>query len=118
MRNRRFIVLTVLLLAACAAPQVQAQASVDLGDIQTKLYSEFTLTQATADFSDLVTPGSVLALRKSGLPLVSTNAANQPTYVYKDGRFLITPGSAFQLNGDGRDGNNHQKSWRPRDDYE
>lgn len=104
MKHARLIVLAALLAAACAAQQMQAQQRGDLGDIQTKLYAEFTLTQATADFSDLVTPGSVLLLHKSGLPLIGTNAPNQPTYVYKDGRFLITAGSAFQMNSNGRDG--------------
>ena len=64
--------------------------------IQKKLESEYQLTKATDDKSDIVTAGSVLVLHKDKVMMVaSTSAANPCMNTYKDGK--ITPNGACGL---------------------
>jgi hypothetical protein len=54
--------------------------------ITRSLESQYTLTKATADRSDIVTAGSVLTLRKDGLLMYTTTTAAPPTNTYRDGK--------------------------------
>lgn len=65
-----------------SAPLVRAEAT----GLQQKLESQYTLTKATADRSDIVTAGSVLVLQKDNLLMYTTTTANPPINTYKDGK--------------------------------
>lgn len=93
MKRARACFLVFLLIAGYVV-QSGAQSGT-LGDIESKLYATFKITQITADKTDIVTPGSVLELHKGGLQLHAINAVVPPTYQYKDGRLQMTGGSAW-----------------------
>jgi hypothetical protein len=60
----------------------------DKAAVQKKLESEYALTKATADQSEIVTAGAVLVLQKDNLLMVATSTSGNPcTNTYKDGRF-------------------------------
>jgi hypothetical protein len=54
--------------------------------LQQKLASQFVLTKMAADRSDIVTPGTVVALLKFGLTLRSVAAPAPPLSTYKNGK--------------------------------
>jgi len=73
-----------LFVALLAGAVVSAQGE-DFGAIQKKLAADFAVTQATAEYDDIVTAGAVLVLEKSNLILgPSTSSLYQN--IYKDGR--------------------------------
>lgn len=91
--NVRWIL--VLCLVLCTGSSAMAQGN--LSDIENKLYAKFTLTQATADKTDIVTPGSIIVLRKSGFIMFGLAAQMPPTYLYKDGRLQSGVGNLFKM---------------------
>jgi hypothetical protein len=54
--------------------------------IEQTLESQYTLTKAAADKSDIVTAGSVLVLKKDGLLMSATTSGSAAQNVYKDGK--------------------------------
>jgi hypothetical protein len=71
----------VSLLVSCFELNAQTAAS-----IQQKLDSDFTVSKAAADKSDIVTAGSVLVLKKDGLLMSATTTGSAATNTYKDGK--------------------------------
>jgi len=94
---RKFMYLMTALLLAAAASCVHGQGtpSDKKADIQKKLSEKFVLTVATADKSDIVTPGSSIVLQKPGLLMYSVDTQVPPTSNYKDGKISMGFGSAF-----------------------
>jgi hypothetical protein len=68
-------------IAVCS-PLLSAQNA----GLQQKLESQYTLTKATADRSDIVTAGAVLVLEKDGLLMYSSTTSVPPLNTYKDGK--------------------------------
>jgi hypothetical protein len=54
--------------------------------IQQKLESDYTVSKAAADHSDIVTAGSVLVLKKDGLLMSATTTGSAAQNTYKDGK--------------------------------
>jgi hypothetical protein len=54
--------------------------------ITRSLESQYTLTKATADRSDIVTAGSILTLQKDGLLMFSTAISTPPVNTYRGGK--------------------------------
>jgi hypothetical protein len=54
--------------------------------IEQSLESQYTLTKAAADRSDIVTPGAVLVLKKDGLLMSATTSGSAAQNTYKDGK--------------------------------
>lgn len=63
-----------------------AAQSGDPAALQQKLYAEFKLTTITADRSDIVTAGDVVAIHKPGLIMYATASPMPPSNTYKNGR--------------------------------
>jgi len=64
-------------------------AAAQTGDpaaIQQRLYTQFKLTSITADRSDIVTAGDVVAIHKPGLIMYATISPLPPSNTYKNGR--------------------------------
>jgi hypothetical protein len=66
-------------------PAIRAPKAISSGDwkgaLQAKLEQEYTLTQATGDNTDIVTPGAVMSLKKNKLAMYSSASfSNQNTY--------------------------------------
>jgi hypothetical protein len=72
------------LLLPCLALNALAQNTP--ASIEQKLESQYTLTKAAADRSDIVTAGSVLVLKKDGLLMSSTTSGSAAQNTYKDGK--------------------------------
>jgi hypothetical protein len=72
---------TAPLLFPCVALNAQTPAG-----IEQKLESDYPLTKAAADRSDIVTAGSVLVLKKDGLLMSATTSGSAAQNTYKDGR--------------------------------
>jgi hypothetical protein len=79
---RRFVVSAIVAAVAASSQLVFAQGA----GLEQKLESQYTVTKATADHSDIVTAGSVLVLEKDGLLMYTTTTAAPPTNTYKDGK--------------------------------
>ncbi len=62
--------------------------SQDLASVKKALEDKYPLTVTTADKSDIVTPGAVLVLKKSGLVTVDTSAKNLYQNKYLNGRIV------------------------------
>jgi hypothetical protein len=77
-----------LFISLVWAPWMHGQDGDRKADIQKKLSSQFVLAKLTADGSDIVTAGSVLALQKNGFQMCSI-AFPPPTSSYKDGSISI-----------------------------
>jgi hypothetical protein len=86
-----YLMLTALFLVLVPALHAQDQKT----QIQQKLASLFTLTKITADHTDIVTPGSILALKKDGLIMFSLDARVPATITYKDGKLSMGIGDAM-----------------------
>jgi hypothetical protein len=69
-----------MVAAAISAPPASGQG------LQQKLETQYTLTKATADRSDIVTAGAVLVLHKDGLLMYVATSSVAPTNTYKDGK--------------------------------
>jgi hypothetical protein len=54
--------------------------------VEQSLESQYTLTKAAADRSDIVTAGSVLVLKKDGLLMSATTTGSAAQNTYKDGK--------------------------------
>jgi len=57
-----------------------------LAAIQQKLNSQFKLTTTTANLSDIVSAGDVVALQKNGLKMSALSALATESNTYKDGK--------------------------------
>jgi len=75
---------SVLLLFLCCVSN--AQTATTPASIEQKLTSEYTLTKAAADRSDIVTAGSILVLEKDGLLMSATTTGSAAQNTYKDGK--------------------------------
>jgi len=80
----RFALVT-LLLPAFTLPAQTTPAS-----IQQKLESDYAVSKAAADKSDIVTAGAVLVLKKDGLLMSATSTGSAASNTYHDGK--ITQG--------------------------
>jgi hypothetical protein len=65
---------------------LNAQTPGTPASIEQSLESQYTLTKAAADRSDIVTPGAVLVLKKDGLLMSATTSGSAAQNVYKDGK--------------------------------
>jgi hypothetical protein len=84
MRCFRSILPSLLAAAVVFASPLLLKAQ--LADLQQKLESQYTLTKATADRSDIVTAGAVLVLQKDNLLMYTSSTTAPPTNTYKDGK--------------------------------
>jgi hypothetical protein len=78
-----FRLAALLLLSSC---MLQAQTAGTPASIEQALESQYTLTKATADKSDIVTAGAVLVLKKDGLLMSATTTGSPAQNTYKDGK--------------------------------
>jgi len=72
-----------------------------------RLTGEFTPTKLTADRSDVVKPGSIVALQKDGLLVYTVTVPSAPISVYKNGKLSQGFGDTLKVDmvdGMGRDG--------------
>jgi hypothetical protein len=76
--------LCAVLVLSCNA--LNAQTANTPASIEQKLESQYTLTKAAADRSDVVTAGSVLVLKKDGLLMSATTTGSAAQNTYKDGK--------------------------------
>jgi hypothetical protein len=76
--------LTAAILLPCLA--LHAQTPGTPASIEQKLESQYTLTKAAADHSDIVTAGSVLVLKKDGLLMSATTSGSAAQNTYRDGK--------------------------------
>jgi len=58
----------------------------DKAAIEKKLTSEYTLTQATADLTEIVTAGSILVLKKGNIMMAPVSGSNFFQNTYRDGK--------------------------------
>jgi hypothetical protein len=65
---------------------VIAQTASTPASIQQKLESDFTVSKAAADKSDIVTAGAVLVLEKDGLLMSATSTGSAAANTYRDGK--------------------------------
>jgi hypothetical protein len=63
-----------------------AQTASTPASIQQKLESDFTVSKAAADKSDIVTAGAVLVLEKDGLLMSATSTGSAAANTYRDGK--------------------------------
>ncbi|MGC2209937.1 MAG: hypothetical protein WA532_07475 [Candidatus Korobacteraceae bacterium] len=87
-------ILTSLMTSTALLVAMSSVASAaDTAAIQKRLESEYALTKATDDKTDIVTAGAVLVLQKDKLMMLAASAAANPcTNTYKDGR--LSPNGA------------------------
>jgi hypothetical protein len=78
----RFLVAALLL--PCFA--LNAQTATTPASIQQKLESDFAVSKAAADNSDIVTAGAVLVLKKDGLLMSATTGGSAASNTYRDGK--------------------------------
>jgi hypothetical protein len=74
-----------LALLFCLTRPIYAADDPQLAALQQTIGKQFTLTKATADNSDIVTPGSVVVLHKDGLQMCGIAAKIPLTNIYKNG---------------------------------
>jgi hypothetical protein len=91
MRRRTYLILAALVLGIVPALHTQDQKT----EIQQRLASQFTVTKITADRTDIVTPGSILTLKKDGLIMFTLDARVPATTTYKDGKLSMGFGDAM-----------------------
>jgi hypothetical protein len=65
---------------------LNAQTPNTPASIEQKLESQYTITKAAADKSDVVTAGSVIVLKKDGLLMSATTSGSAAQNTYKDGK--------------------------------
>jgi len=81
MRMKSIGSLLALVLGMNVAVQAQSKAA-----IETKLTGQYTLTQPTADLTDIVTAGSILVLKRGNIMMTPISTSNPYSNTYKDGR--------------------------------
>ncbi|MGA7921795.1 MAG: hypothetical protein WCA38_19210, partial [Candidatus Acidiferrales bacterium] len=81
MRTKACLALVMVLAGTAPSLYSQDQRS----EIQKRLTAQFTPSKLSADWSDVVTAGSVLVLHKDGLLMCSTEARTPPQSTYKNG---------------------------------
>jgi hypothetical protein len=86
---QRVSVVGLAAIVAMSSLTLVAQGG-DTAALQQKLNAEFKLTTVTADRSDIVTAGDVVAIHKPGLIMYATASPMPPSNTYKNGR--ITQG--------------------------
>lgn len=79
----------ILLLAPAAIAQ-------NKDAIEKKLVAEYTLTQPTADLTEIVTAGSILVMKKGNIIMAPVSSTNFFQNTYKEGK--ITQGTLGKLN--------------------
>jgi hypothetical protein len=72
------------LLLPCFA--LIAQTATTPASIQQKLESDFAVSKAAADKSDIVTPGAILVLKVDGLLMSATASGSPASNTYRDGK--------------------------------
>jgi hypothetical protein len=82
----RAVVTSSLAAAVIFSSCTTADAQNTAANLQQKLVSEYALTKATADRSDIVTAGAVLVLQKDNLLMYSTTNTIAPQNTYKNGK--------------------------------
>jgi hypothetical protein len=82
--SKRFPLAAIACLLLALGFQISAQSG-DPAAIQQKLNSQIKLTTITADRSDIVTAGDVVAINKPGLIMYAVAAPLPPANTYKDG---------------------------------
>ena len=98
----------VIAVSALATFAVRAG---DLAAIQKRLISEYRLTQATADDTDIVTAGAVLVLKRSDLVMESTSGAGLYQNTYKGGRIKQSLLNILHVPGPGSNGFNGTRTY-------
>lgn len=83
---RRGVYWIVIALLALGSLLVYGQDADSKVDLQNKLGSQFVLTKLTADKSDIVSAGSILALQKDGLLMYELASPMPPMNTYKNGK--------------------------------
>jgi hypothetical protein len=87
------ILASLLTSTALLAGMTAVASAADTAAIQKRLESEYTLTKATDDKTDIVTAGSVLILQKDKLMMLAASTSVNPcTNTYKDGK--LSPNGA------------------------
>lgn len=105
---RRITGLTIA--AALIALSGVAHGQDPKADIQKKLNATIILSKTTADYTDIVTAGSVVDLHKDGLIMYATDNKVAPTFTYKDGKLSMGFGATMSVDmqlGQGQSGINH-----------
>jgi len=72
--------LTLIVAVSCTA---MAQSKVE---IEKKLLAKYTMTQPTADLTDIVTAGSILVLKKGNIVMAPVSGTNFYQNTYKEGK--------------------------------
>lgn len=90
---RRFRTFGLAAVVLASSLTVVAQGG-DPGLIQQRLLTQIKLTTVTADRSDIVTPGSVVQLRRDGLLMYSSDSPIVPSNNYKNGK--VSQGFLFK----------------------
>ena len=78
--------LGLAVVASISGLVLAAQTGGPLADIQQKLNSQFKLTTTTANLSEIVSAGDVVALQKKGLRMSALSAPSMESNTYKDGK--------------------------------
>jgi hypothetical protein len=87
------IIASLMTLTALLVGLSVAASAADQAAIQKRLESEYALTKATDDKSDIVTAGAVLVLQKDKLLMIAaTSSANPCPNTYKDGKLSQSGG--------------------------
>jgi len=81
MRMKSIGSLLALVLGTNGAVQAQSKAA-----IEAKLTGQYTLTQPTADLTDIVTAGSILVLKRGNVMMTPISVSNPYSNTYKEGR--------------------------------
>jgi hypothetical protein len=79
MRTKTAIALGIIAIPFVAGAQNKAA-------IEKKLQSEYTMTQATADQTSIVTAGSILVMQKGNIVMAPVSGTNFYQNTYKDGK--------------------------------
>jgi hypothetical protein len=74
-----------VIIASISSFMLSAQAG-DPAVLQQRLYAQFRLTTTTADRSDIVTAGDVVAIHRPGLLMYGVASPLPPSNTYKNGR--------------------------------
>jgi hypothetical protein len=78
---RTITISALIIMGIPFAASAQSKAA-----IEKKLISEYTLTQATADQTDIVTAGSILVLKKGNIVMAPVSGTNFFQNTYKEGK--------------------------------
>jgi hypothetical protein len=84
--------ISVAAILACLAHTLHAQGDDRNGVLGKKLRDQFVLTRTTADRSDIVAPGSIVVLQKTGLQMCSTASLAPLPNTYKNEKISVSFG--------------------------